>query len=150
MDGQCENMVAVICDDRPALRDAVLRLLMACGYDVPAVTESFAELAPLAMAHDACLIVVALPLTGMSGLQAVRELSSAAPDCEIVLLSASSTLELAALEAGARALVPERDLRELRSVVLEIASAPRRPRLPEARDQSVGLVMGSASTNPLA
>jgi len=139
-------MVAVICDDRPALRDAVLRLLMACGFDVPVVTESFAKLGRLVMAHEACLVVVALPLTGMSGLQAVRELSSAAPDCEILLLSPSSTLELAALEAGARALVPEDDLRVLRAVVLEIAAAPRRLRLPQARPQSDGVLNGSSST----
>jgi FixJ family two-component response regulator len=150
MDGVCEDMVAVICDDRPALRDAVLRLLMACGFEVPAVTESFAELLPLAMDNEACLVVVALPLTGMSGLGAVRQLSTAAPDCEIVLLSPSSTLELAALEAGARALVPEHDLRILRAVVLEIAAAPRRLRLPQARPHSDGVVNGSSSTKPPA
>jgi DNA-binding NarL/FixJ family response regulator len=150
MDGVCEDMVAVICDDRPALRDAVLRLVMACGFDVPAVTQSFTELIPLTMDHEACLVVVALPLTGMSGLRAVRELSTAAPDCEIVLLSPSSTLELAALEAGARALVPEDDLRVLRDVVLEIAAAPRRLRLPQARPQSEPVVRGRSSTKPSA
>lgn len=148
MDGAGEDLVAVICDDRPSLRDAVLRLLMACGFEVPAVTESFAELGPLAMAHKAGLAVVALPLTGMLGLRAVRELSSAAPDCEIVLLSPSASLELAALEAGARALVPERDLRVLRTVALEIAAAPRRRRPPQARGQSDGVISGSSSTNP--
>lgn len=148
MDGAGEGLVAVICDDRPALRDAVRRLLMACGFDVPAVTESFAELGPLAAAHEACLVVVALPLTGMSGLQAVRELGAAVPDCETVLLSPTASLELAALEAGARALVPEHDLRVLRAVVLEIAAAPRRLRLPRARGQSDGVVTGSSSTNP--
>lgn len=147
---ECANLVAVICDDRPVLRDAVLRLLMACGFDVPAVTESFADLGPLALAHEACLVVVALPLTGMSGLRAIRDLSSAAPGCEVVLLSPSASLELAALEAGARALVPEHDLRQLRAVVLEIAAAPRWPRLPEARGQSTGIARGSSSTKPLA
>ena len=144
------DLVAVICDDRPVLRDAVLRLLMACGFDVPAVTESFAELGALALAHEACLVVVALPLTGMSGLRAVRELGSAVPKCEIVLLSPSASLELAALEAGARALVPEDDLRRLRTVLLEIAAAPRRLRLPQARAHSDGAVRGSSRTNPPA
>lgn len=145
-----ENVVAVICDDRPALRDAVLRLLMGCGFDVPAVTESFTGLAPLLLAHDACLVVVALPLTGMSGLRAVRELRAAAPGCQVVLLSPSASLELAALEAGARALVPEHDLRRLRAVALDIAAEPGRLRLPRARDQSDGIASGSSSTNPSA
>lgn len=145
-----ENVVAVICDDRPALRDAVLRLLMGCGFDVPAVTESFAEIGTLALAHEACLVVVALPLTGMSGLRAVRELSLADPECQVVLLSPSASLELAALEAGARALVPEHDLRRLRAVALEIAAEPRRLRLPHARGQSDGIASGSSSTNPSA
>jgi DNA-binding NarL/FixJ family response regulator len=123
---------------------------MVCGFEVPAITESFAELGPLALAHEACLIVVALPLTGMSGLGAVRELRSAAPDCEIVLLSPSGSLELAALEAGARALVPEDDLRVLRAVALEIAAAPRRLRLPQVRAQADGKVSGSSSTKPPA
>jgi DNA-binding NarL/FixJ family response regulator len=142
--------VAVICDDRPALRDAVRLLLKACGFDVPAVTEAYAELAPLALSHGACLVVVALPLTGMSGLRAVQEFSFAVPDCEIVLLSPSASLELAALEAGARALVPEDDLRVLRSVALEIAASPRRLRLPQARAHSDGAVNGSSSTKPPA
>ena len=139
-------MAAIVCDDRSVLRDAVVRLLMACGFEVPAVTAVFADVMSLALDHQACLVVVALPLTGMSGLGAVRALSSAAPDCEIVLLSASSALELAALEAGARALVPEHDLRVLRAVLREIAAAPRRLRLPQARGQSDGVVNGSSST----
>ena len=150
MDSVCTESVAVICDDRPDLRGAVLRLLMACGFAVPAVTETFAELVPLALEHEACLVVVALPLTGMSGLRAVQEFSFAVPDCEIVLLSPSASLELAALEAGARALVPEDDLRVLRSVALEVAAAPRRLRIPHARPHSDSVVNGNSSTKPPA
>jgi DNA-binding NarL/FixJ family response regulator len=143
-------LVAVICDDRPQLRDAVRLLLEACGFDVLAVTEAYPELAPLALDHGACLAVVALPLTGMSGLRAVNDFRSAAPACEIVLLSPTASLELAALEAGARALVPEDDLRVLRAVALEVAAAPRPLRLPQARSQSDGVVSGSSSRKPPA
>jgi DNA-binding NarL/FixJ family response regulator len=105
---------------------------------------------PLALDHEACLVVVALPLTGMSGLRACPGVQLAVPDCEIVLLSPSASLELAALEAGARALVPEDDLRVLRSVALEIAAAPRRLRSTAARAHSDGAVNGSSSTKPPA
>lgn len=145
-----EDMRAVVCDDRPALRDPVVRLLTACGFEVPEVTALFTGLASLIRRHEARVVLIALPLTGMSGLKAVGALAATAPDCEIVLLSPSSTLELAALEAGARALVPEEDLRVLRGVLLEIAAAPRRLQLPVARGQAVDVPRGRASTKPSA
>lgn len=123
MDGACEEMVAVVCDDRPAFRESVVRLLLASGFAVPAVTEAFSAVPGLALAHDACVVVVALPLTGMTGLIGIRALRSRAPHCEIVLVSPSKTLEPAAIEAGARALVPEDDLRVLRALLRKIASA---------------------------
>lgn len=142
-------MIAVVCDDQPGLRNSVVRLLVACGFDVPGVTESFLDVRALVLEHSACVAIVALSLTGMSGLGAVSALCAAAPDCEIVLLSPSGALELAALEAGARALVPENDLRVLRSVLTEIAAAPPQLRLPRTRAYEVGAPgRGKVSTNP--
>ena len=122
-----EPAVAIVCDDRPRFRDAVVRLVRACGFEVPAVTEDFSAVEPLVQQHGARMAVVALPLTGMSGLLAAKAFTSAAPGCELVLVSHSDTLLDAALDAGARALVPESDLRVLRSVLLEVAAARTRP-----------------------
>lgn len=144
----CEEMVAVVCDDRPDSLVPVVRLLVATGFDVAAVTASFTAVPALVLEHTACVAVVALPLTGMSGLLAVRALRLAVPSCEVVLLSPTGTLELAALEAGARALVPEDDLRLLRRVLREIAEAPLQVRLPRARAQSDDAPRGSVSTKP--
>ena len=151
MDTACDEMVAVVCDDRASYRTAVVRLLMGCGFEVRAVTEVFGAVGELALTHRACVVVVSLPLTGITGLQAVRTLSAAIPDCQIILMSSSETLHLAALEAGARALVPEDDLRMLRAVLREIAHSPRQVRLPAARphvDGSPAVPNGNASTNP--
>lgn len=153
MDTVCEEMVAVVCDDRPAYRNAVVRLLMGCGFEVPAVTEVFAAVGELALTNRACVVVVSLPLTGITGLQAVRALCAAAPDCKIILMSSSQALQLAALDSGARALVPEDDLRALRTVLREIAQTPRQVRLPAARPHAEGsaaVPSGNVSTNPSA
>lgn len=148
MTGATSSRIAVVCDDRADLRGPVVRLLTACGYDVRAVVTSFAQVPDLVAEHAPCLAVVALPLTGMSGLGAVRELRQAVPACEVVLLSPSDTLQLAALEAGARALVPEDDLRALRLVLHELAGAPSGLHLPAARVHPEGVGTGSVSTNP--
>jgi len=126
VDGTWEPAVAIVCDDRPRFRDAVVRLVRACGFEVPAVTEDFSAVEPLVQQHGARMAVVALPLTGMSGLLAAKAFTSAAPGCELVLVSHSDTLLDAALDAGARALVPESDLRVLRRVLLEVAAARTR------------------------
>lgn len=140
MAGTCEQLVAVVCDDRPSFRDAVVRLLSACGYEVRAVTDDWGAVVPLVHEHGADVAVVALPLAGMSGLLAVRDVVSAAPDCELVLVSPATSLLHAAVEAGARALVPESDLRGLRQVLLEVAAAPARPQRAEAQADSSGSV----------
>lgn len=141
--------MAVVCDDRPEVREPVVRLLSAAGFEVAAVADAFADVPALVRRHGACVVVVALPLTGLSGLRAVRALRDAAPDCEVVLLSPSATLELAALEAGARALVPEDDLRALRCVLRELVAQPPAVRLPHARPQSDDAASrGSVSTKP--
>jgi CheY-like chemotaxis protein len=137
---------AVVCDDRPAVAASVAELLRRSGFEVAACVESLPVLAKAISTSGAGLAVLALPLTGMRGLSAVRALRSAAPDCELVLLEAPDTLNLAAVEAGARATVPDGDLRRLRAVLLEIASEQHVITLPEteAHDEATG----SVSTNP--
>ena len=143
-----EQLRAVVCDDRPAARGPLVRLLTVCGFEVPAGVESFSDVPDLLQEHGPCTAVVALPLTGMSGLRAVRALRDAAPTCEVVLLHPSSGLELAAVGAGARALVLEDDLRGLRDVLLDIAGEPLTVRVPGARAQPDDTPTGSVSTKP--
>jgi CheY-like chemotaxis protein len=137
---------AVVCHDRPAVAASVAELLRRTGFEVAACTESLPVLTRAISTTSARLAVLALPLTGMRGLSAIRELTSAAPDCQLVLLEAPDTLNLAALEAGARATVPDDDLRRLRVVLLEIAAEQRVVALPEARPHDEAT--GSVSTNP--
>jgi ActR/RegA family two-component response regulator len=129
VEGAGPTCAAILCHDRPDLQRSVARLLVSSGFDVPVVTESFSAVYGLVREHAAVVAVVALPLTGMSGLLAVRALRAAAPACEVVLMSPSDALQPAAVQAGARALVPEDDLRVLQAVLLELAlpGPPVRP-----------------------
>lgn len=141
-----QGHAAVVCDDVGALRTAVVRVVMDAGFRVPAVVTSFGEVRPLVLAHAARVAVVALPLTGMTGMRAVQALRRTAPHCEVVLLAPSNMLELAALEAGARALVPDDDLRVLRDVLGAVAAELRRARMP--RPQLDVDAAGSVRTKP--
>ncbi|MDP9431129.1 MAG: hypothetical protein M3Q47_20710 [Actinomycetota bacterium] len=103
------------------MRTAVTALLEGCGFDLVGVPEHFVQLVEVVERTTPNVAVVALPVPGANGLAAVRELSGAAPDCSVVVLSSFPGLRGAALEAGARALVGEDDLRALQTVLLDVA-----------------------------
>ena len=68
---------------------------------------TLAEQAPLDLA------LVNLELPGANGIEAARRLRGRYPGCRIVVMSVNDSvaLRIAALEAGAEAFVPKRDLR---------------------------------------
>lgn len=133
---------AVVCDDRADMRHVVGRLLGRCGFDVGGSADGYLALRELVRTTQPDVAVVTLPLPGMNGLRALRELRETAPDCQVVLLSAFGQLDVAAVEAGAAALVPEDDLHALQLLLTRIAAAlrpvdlsipePRAHRIPEA------------------
>lgn len=132
--------IGVVCDDRANARHAVGRLLVRCGFDVGATAEGFASLRESVRTLQPAVAVVSLPLPGMNSLRAVHLLREDAPHCQIVLLSDFAQLNLAAVEAGAVALVPEDDLPALQRVLRGIADAAR-PHpvvtLPDPRSQAI-------------
>lgn len=138
-DSRCPAPVAVVCDDRPDVRHVVSRLLSRCGFDLGGVADGYVALRGLVVITQPAVAVVTLPLPGMNGLRAVRDLRGLAPDCQIVLLSAFGQLDVAAVEAGAVALVPEDDPQALQLVLEGIAGASHRVdvSLPDQRDQPV-------------
>jgi CheY-like chemotaxis protein len=118
---QDRSLVAVVCDDRADLRHVVGRLLTRCGFTLGGTADGYQALRELVRATQPDVAVVTLPLPGMNGLRAVRDLREAAPHCQIVLLSAFGQLDVAALEAGAAALVPEDDPQALQAVLLRLS-----------------------------
>jgi DNA-binding NarL/FixJ family response regulator len=93
----------LIVDDHPLTRDALSALLRQGGFDV-AGTAADAETA-IERAADLRpdLVLLDLSLPGMSGVEALPRLRAAAPDAEVVVLTASGTEEnlLGAIRAGA-------------------------------------------------
>lgn len=124
----------VVCDDRPDVRCAVAALLRRCGFEVAGEADTFSALCLLVREHRPAVAVLTLPLAGMSGLAAVRALRAQAPACELVLLSTFDRLEIAALEAGALALVGEDDLQGLHRVLRELAARTPQATVPLLSD----------------
>ncbi len=111
----------VVCDDRPALRRTVTSLLTRSGFSVGGEVWHYDELRDLVLRTAPTVAIVTLPTPGMSGLSAVTRLRAAAPATELILLSAFGSLELAAREAGALALVSEDDPQALQAVLLAVS-----------------------------
>ncbi len=111
----------VICDDRPALRRTVTSLLLRCGFEVSGEVRHYDELREAVLRAAPTVAIVSLPAPGLSGLTAVAALRAAAPTTELILLSAFGSLEAAALEAGALALVSEDDPQVLQAVLLALS-----------------------------
>ena len=113
----------LIVDDHPLTREALSSLLRAHGFDVAgeAADGKTAVLEAARLLPD--LILLDLSMPGMDGLTALPKLRAAAPDCEVVVLTASGTEAnlLAAIRAGAAGYLlktepPERIARFLEGV----------------------------------
>jgi DNA-binding NarL/FixJ family response regulator len=110
-------------DDHPLTRDALAALLGAGGFDVVGEAADGDEALELAAQLQPDLVLLDLSMPGLDGLSALPGLRAAAPDCEVVVLTASGTEEnlLAAIRGGAAGYLlknepPERIVAFLRGV----------------------------------
>lgn len=93
----------LIVDDHPLTREALTSLLESHGFDVPGCASDGVEAIAAAARLQPDLILLDLSMPGMDGITALPGLREAAPNCEVVMLTASGTEEnlLAAIRAGA-------------------------------------------------
>ena len=93
----------LIVDDHPLTREALATLLAGSDFDVVGQASDGEEAISLAAELRPELILLDLSMPGLDGLGALPRLRDAAPDCEVVVLTASGTEEnlLAAIRAGA-------------------------------------------------
>ena len=93
----------LIVDDHPLTREALSSLLGAHGFDVVGCAADGAEAVSEAARLRPDLVLLDLSMPGLDGLTALPRLREAAPECEVVVLTASGTEEnlLAAIRAGA-------------------------------------------------
>jgi DNA-binding NarL/FixJ family response regulator len=93
----------LLVDDHPLTRSALAALLGQHGFEVAAEAADGQEAIDAAARVRPDLILLDLSMPGIDGLTALPRLREAAPDCEVVVLTASGTEEnlLAAIRAGA-------------------------------------------------
>jgi DNA-binding NarL/FixJ family response regulator len=116
-------MRILLVDDHPITRDALGALLAQHGFTVVGEASDGAEAIALARLHRPQLVLLDLSMPGMDGLEALPRLRQAAPETEVVVLTASGTEAnlLAAIRGGAAGYLlksepPERIAEFLRGV----------------------------------
>ena len=93
----------LVVDDHPLTREALASLLRSHGFEVAGLASDGAEAIDVAAAERPDLVLLDLSMPGLDGLAALPRLREAAPECEVVVLTASGTEEnlLAAIRGGA-------------------------------------------------
>jgi DNA-binding NarL/FixJ family response regulator len=93
----------LVVDDHPLTREALASLLSAHGFEIAGLASDGAEALEAAAETRPDLVLLDLSMPGLDGLTALPRLREAAPDCEVVVLTASGTEEnlLAAIRRGA-------------------------------------------------
>jgi two-component system, NarL family, nitrate/nitrite response regulator NarL len=93
----------LLVDDHPLTRDGLAALLTGNGFDVIGQAGDGLEAIDLARELQPDVILLDLSMPGLSGLEALPRLRTEAPDCEVVVLTASGDEEnlLAAIRGGA-------------------------------------------------
>jgi DNA-binding NarL/FixJ family response regulator len=134
----------LIVDDHPLTRDALAGLLAHNGFDVVGQAGSGEEAIDQARELHPDLVLLDLSMPGMDGLAALPKLRDAAPNAEIVVLTASEDESnlLGAIRAGAAGYLlksepPERIVAFLRGVAqgeAALSGAVARRLLDQVRD----------------
>jgi two-component system nitrate/nitrite response regulator NarL len=113
----------LIVDDHPITRDALAALLGQHGFSVVGEAAEGEEAIELTRRLRPQIVLLDLSMPGLSGLEALPRLREAAPETEVVVLTASGTEEnlLAAIRGGAAGYLlksepPERIAEFLRGV----------------------------------
>jgi len=93
----------LLVDDHPLTREALGSLLAQHGFAVVGEAADGAEALERAAELEPDLVLLDLSMPGVDGLTALPGIREAAPDCEVVVLTASGTEEnlLAAIRGGA-------------------------------------------------
>ena len=116
-------MRILLVDDHPITREALAALLEQHDFTVVGQAGDGEEAIELARRLRPQLVLLDLSMPGLSGLEALPRIRDAAPECEVVVLTASGTEEnlLSAIRGGAAGYLlksepPERIAQFLRGV----------------------------------
>jgi two-component system, NarL family, nitrate/nitrite response regulator NarL len=113
----------LLVDDHPITREALAALLEQHDFSVVGQAADGQEAVELARRLQPQLVLLDLSMPGIGGLEALPRIRDAAPECEVVVLTASGTEEnlLSAIRGGAAGYLlksepPERIVEFLRGV----------------------------------
>ncbi|MDQ4129798.1 MAG: response regulator [Actinomycetota bacterium] len=112
---------AILCHDDPGMRRVIAAHLERAGFAVAGETDRGADAIRLAVEVQPHVAIIHLALLGTLGLRLIPAIDAAAPGCLVIGISPLDTLIRAALDAGARAVVAENDLRGLATELEAIA-----------------------------
>lgn len=115
---------SVVCVSADGPRSQVLRALEDSRYEVLAEVDRGLELLPPVAGFVPDVVVLDLALVGSLGLRLFTMIKFLAPQVAIVVLAPMQTFHVGALEAGAHAVVPTDDLRQLRELLATLADSP--------------------------
>jgi CheY-like chemotaxis protein len=115
---------AVLCvdDDRVPI---LVGLLERLGFVTVAEATRGIDTVTFVAEHDPDVVIIDLAQVGGLGLRIFSVIEALAPECLRIALSPMDTLDLAALEAGANAVIPDGDLRRLRRVLTTLTRSRR-------------------------
>src|SRR5215218_5083514 len=122
----------LLVDDHPLTRDGLAALLAGHGFDVVGEAADGREAIDLAHELQPDVILLDLSIPGLNGLEAMPQLRAEAPNCEVVVLTASCDEENRRSNPRRRGRLPPED---------GAARAPRR--LPPRRRRGRGRALGS-------
>src|SRR4029079_1101966 len=138
----------LLVDDHPLTRSALAGLLTQHGFDVVGEASDGEEAIACADELRPDLILLDLSMPGLDGLSALPRLREAAPECEVVVFTASGTEEnlLGAIRGGAAGYLlksepPERIVDFLRGVAqgeAALSGEVARRLLEQVREGGVG------------
>src|SRR5215211_8311782 len=123
----------LLVDDHPLTRDGLAALLAGHGFDVVGEAADGREAIDLAHELQPDVILLDLSIPGLNGLEALPRLRAEAPNCEVVVLTASGDEENRRSNSRRRGRLPPED---------RAARAPRR--LPPRRRRGRGRALGSS------
>ncbi|MEO5742677.1 MAG: sigma 54-interacting transcriptional regulator, partial [Vicinamibacterales bacterium] len=92
----------LVVDDEPAMLDVITRLAEKAGFTVVACPNGKGALSQLAH-HRADVAIVDLRLPDVGGIEVLRAIRAADPDCQVILMSGDATIDSAveAVKLGA-------------------------------------------------
>jgi DNA-binding NarL/FixJ family response regulator len=150
----------LLVDDHPLTRSALASLLDQHGFDVVFEAADGVEAIEAAGHLQPDLVLLDLSMPGMDGLTALPQLRAAAPDCEVVVLTASGIEEnlLGAIRGGAAGYLlktepPERIVEFLRGVAngeAALSGAVARRLLEQVRENGRGTGVPDAIASALS